>query len=77
MGWQIIHLICISEKQKYFFKADWTGQISLIRHDKSDFTRTSWKRWNDNGGRPLAGGARGLRRRGGWQMRNGAGRAHH
>jgi len=58
MGWQIIHLICISEKQKYFFKADWTGQISLIRHDKSDFTRTSWKRWNDNGGRPRLPAAR-------------------
>jgi hypothetical protein len=46
MGWQIIHLICTSEKQKYLFKKDWTGQISLIRLDKSDFTRKPWKRDN-------------------------------
>jgi hypothetical protein len=58
MGWQIIHLICISEKQKYFFKTGWTGQISLIRLDKSDFTRKSWERWNDDGGRPRFPAAR-------------------
>jgi hypothetical protein len=27
-------LICISEKQKYFFQQDWTAQISLIRLNK-------------------------------------------
>jgi hypothetical protein len=32
-------LICISEKQKYFCKRGWTGQISLIRFDKSGFSR--------------------------------------
>jgi hypothetical protein len=25
----------------YFLREDWTGQISLIRHDKSGFPRTS------------------------------------
>jgi hypothetical protein len=38
-GWQINRLICISEKQKYFYGGDWTGQITLIRLDKSDFSR--------------------------------------
>jgi hypothetical protein len=44
MGWQIIRLICVSEKQKYFFERDWTGQISLIQLNKFDFARNS-KRW--------------------------------
>jgi hypothetical protein len=34
-------LICISEKQKYFCMRDWTGQITLIRLDKSDFSRNA------------------------------------
>jgi hypothetical protein len=34
-------LICISEKQKYFRKGHWTGQITLIRHDKLDFWRNA------------------------------------
>jgi hypothetical protein len=34
-------LICISEKQKYFCRQDWTGQISLIRLDKFGVTRKS------------------------------------
>ena len=40
-GWQIIARFAISEKQKYFYRGDWTGQIRLIRHDKSDFSRNS------------------------------------
>jgi hypothetical protein len=32
--------ILISDKQKYFFKRDWTGQISLIRLNKSGFRKT-------------------------------------
>jgi hypothetical protein len=32
-------LICISEKPKYFCRPDWTGQITLIRFNKSDSTR--------------------------------------
>jgi hypothetical protein len=77
MGWQIIHLICTSEKQKYFFKPDWTGQISLIRLDKSDFTRRSWKRGNDDGGRPRFPAARAAFADAANEMRNGAERAHH
>jgi hypothetical protein len=42
-GWQIIRLIGISEKQKYFYKGDWTAQISLIRLNKFDFKRKSGK----------------------------------
>jgi len=38
-------LICISEKQKYFCRGDWTGQITLIRLDKSDFWRKRVARW--------------------------------
>jgi hypothetical protein len=33
--------ISISEKPKYFFQGDWTGQITLIRLDKSDFSRNA------------------------------------
>jgi hypothetical protein len=44
-------LICISEKQKYFCQRDWTGQITLIRLGKSDFSR--------NAPRARAGGLRG------------------
>jgi hypothetical protein len=36
-------LIFISEKQKYFFERDWTGQISLIRLNKSDFSHGASK----------------------------------
>jgi hypothetical protein len=32
-------LICLAWKQEYFRKRDWTGQISLIRFNKSGFTR--------------------------------------
>jgi hypothetical protein len=28
-GWQIIRLICISEKQKYFFEKGWTAPRNL------------------------------------------------
>jgi hypothetical protein len=36
-----LRLICISEKQKYFCRGDWTGQITLIRLDKLDFSRNA------------------------------------
>jgi hypothetical protein len=38
-------LICISEKQNYFCQGDWTGQITLIRFEKSDFSRKRAGRW--------------------------------
>ena len=38
-------LICISDKQNYFCIGDWTGQITLIRFDKSDFWRKRVARW--------------------------------
>src|SRR5579859_4587196 len=34
-----IHLICASEKQKYFCERDWTGSISLKRQAKLAFWR--------------------------------------
>jgi hypothetical protein len=34
-----IHLICISEKQKYFYPRDWTGGITLIGLRKSGCTK--------------------------------------
>src|ERR1700682_4738587 len=30
-----------SEKQKYFCRGDWTGQITLIRFNKLDFSRNA------------------------------------
>lgn len=38
------------DKADYFSSEDWTGQISLIRHDKSDFRRigkSTGFRWRD------------------------------
>jgi hypothetical protein len=40
MAWEG-EVIWVRRKWKYFCKGDWTGQISLIRHDKSDFRRRS------------------------------------
>jgi hypothetical protein len=37
-------LICISEKQNYFCRGGWTGQIRLIRLNKFDLRRKSGKR---------------------------------
>src|ERR1700694_4074319 len=34
-----IEVIWVRQKQKYFFKQDWTGQIRLIRFNKSRFSR--------------------------------------
>src|ERR1700738_2154870 len=36
-GWTAYNVIWISEKPKYFFAGDWTGQISLIALMKLDF----------------------------------------
>src|SRR5512140_1533067 len=36
--------ICAKRETEYFFHRDWTGQISLIRLDKFDFTRKSVRR---------------------------------
>jgi hypothetical protein len=33
-------VICVRREWKYFCEGDWTGQISLMRHEKSDFTRS-------------------------------------
>jgi hypothetical protein len=49
-----LRLICISEKPKYFCRGDWTGQITLIRLDKLDFSR--------NRRRARAGGLRSRQR---------------
>jgi hypothetical protein len=40
-GWQSYSLTSISEKQKYFLPRDWTGQITLIRFNKLDFSRNA------------------------------------
>ena len=34
-------VIWVKRERKYFCEGDWTGQISLMRHDKSDFRRGS------------------------------------
>ena len=36
---QLIVLICPTSEAEYFCKADWTGQITLIRLKKSTFSR--------------------------------------
>jgi hypothetical protein len=43
VGWTAadIKLICGFGKPEYFFKQDWTTQITLIRLRKFDFTRKS------------------------------------
>ena len=38
-------LICISENQNYFCMRGWTGLITLICLDKSDFSRKPAARW--------------------------------
>jgi hypothetical protein len=35
----IVSLIWGGRETEYFLREDWTTQISLIRHDKSDFRR--------------------------------------
>jgi hypothetical protein len=35
-----MQVIWVGREQKNFCKRDWTGQISLMRHDKSDFWRS-------------------------------------
>jgi hypothetical protein len=47
-------LIWVSEKQKYFFQWDWTGQITLIRLNKFDFTRKRHSPDEGNGSRMRA-----------------------
>jgi hypothetical protein len=37
----VVVLIWGGGKTDYFCKQDWTGQISLIRHDNSGFRRTT------------------------------------
>jgi hypothetical protein len=34
-------VIWVKREPEYFCKGDWTGQITLMRHDKSDFGRRS------------------------------------
>jgi hypothetical protein len=34
-------VIWVANEAVYFSREEWTGQISLIRHDKSSFRRTS------------------------------------
>jgi hypothetical protein len=36
-----IEVIWVKSEPEYFCEEDWTGQISLIRHDKSGFRRGS------------------------------------
>jgi hypothetical protein len=36
-----IEVIWVKRERKYFCEGDWTGQISLMRRDKSDFRRGS------------------------------------
>jgi hypothetical protein len=36
----VVILIWGNGEAEYFCKQDWTRQISLIRHDKSDFRRS-------------------------------------
>jgi hypothetical protein len=38
---ELVMVICPTAKAQYFFERDWTTQISLIRLDKSGFTRKS------------------------------------
>jgi hypothetical protein len=35
----IVNMICAKNEAEYFCKQDWTGQISLMRHEKLDFRR--------------------------------------
>ena len=34
-----VQVICPENEAKYFYDNDWTGSISLIRHEKLDFRR--------------------------------------
>ena len=36
----VVNMICAKNEVEYFCKRDWTGQISLIRHEKLDFRRS-------------------------------------
>jgi hypothetical protein len=36
---ELVEMICPTAKGKYFYQRDWTTQISLIRLDKSGFSR--------------------------------------
>jgi hypothetical protein len=36
----VVNMICAKNEAEYFCKQDWTGQISLIRHEKLDFRRS-------------------------------------
>ena len=38
---QDMGVICAKNEAEYICKQDWTGQISLIRHAKSDFRRSA------------------------------------
>jgi hypothetical protein len=35
----VVKMIWAKNEAEYFCNEDWTGQISLIRHEKLDFTR--------------------------------------
>jgi hypothetical protein len=36
---ELVEVICPTTKAEFILTQDWTGQISLIRHDKSTFWR--------------------------------------
>jgi hypothetical protein len=36
---EMVQVICPENEVEYFCRQDWTGQISLIRQEKLDFTR--------------------------------------
>jgi hypothetical protein len=65
-------VIWVSEKQKYFCKKGWTGQISLIRLDKFRFTRNRRSADVANGKRVSIGSMHGTQLRftqPGWRSR--------
>jgi hypothetical protein len=40
-------VICAKWEQKYFCEVGWTGSISLIRFDKSRWSRRAdWRNWS-------------------------------
>jgi hypothetical protein len=41
---EVVRMIWAKNEAEYFCKQDWTGQISLIRHDKLDFRRDAMPR---------------------------------
>jgi len=52
----VVDLIWVKNEAEYLRRHDWTGQISLIRHEKLDFRRGGWHMVSADGRRPALGG---------------------